>query len=223
MKYLFHQEAGQPCIVLRGETFKYIIKVRRHRNGDRIDLRHPDRPEMRYGYTLLSAEGRQAELALEYTETSDVAAARPLHIGWCLIDPKSVEKVLPQLNETGVAQITFIRCTRSQKPHTPDMARLERILESSMQQCGRSRKMRLEHAESVEAFLDTHPETVVLDFCDTVLTDASGIETVLIGCEGGFSEEERRLLAGCPTFRFDTPMVLRSETAAVAAAAKILL
>jgi 16S rRNA (uracil1498-N3)-methyltransferase len=46
---------------------------------------------------------------------------------------------------------------------------------------------------------------------------------VLIGCEGGFSKEERELLQTQEVFRLNTEMVLRSESAVVAVAAKILL
>lgn len=223
MKFLWHEAAGETRITLKDEPFKYLVKVRRHQTGDRIDLRRREEGGRLFTYVLASIEGRRAELELANAEMVEIAASRKLHIAWCMIDPKSVEKVLPQLNEIGVERITFVRCDRSQKQHVPDMARLERILENSMQQCGRSREMQLETADSLEAFLRGHPETVVLDFCEALLGDTSGIDTVLIGCEGGFSSNEKELMAACRTVRFDTPMILRSETAAVAIAAKILM
>ncbi|MEJ2500993.1 MAG: 16S rRNA (uracil(1498)-N(3))-methyltransferase [Campylobacterales bacterium] len=223
MRFLFHEEAGAPSIMLKGEAFKYIVKVRRHRAGDTVALRHPDHSETLYTYRLESSDGRRAELQRLGEAHKEVGAVRPLHIGWCVIDPKSVEKVLPQLNEMGVARITFIACDRSQRQFSPDFDRFRRILEASMQQCGRSAWMALETADSLEAFLDANPQTVVLDFTEETLSESEGIDTVLIGCEGGFSDAERALLSTCRTVRFDTPLILRSESAAVAAAAKILL
>ena len=38
-----------------------------------------------------------------------------LHIGWCVIDPKTVEKYIASLNEIGVDKITFIYADYSQK------------------------------------------------------------------------------------------------------------
>ena len=223
MRFLFHEEAGAETIVLKGEAFKYIVKVRRHRAGETVALRHPQHSETLYYYRIDTLDGRRASLGLEHSERREITAKRPLHIGWCMIDPKSVEKVLPQLNELGVEKITFIACDRSQRQFSPDMSRLHRILEASMQQCGRSEWMALETAQSLEAFIAENPDTVVLDFCDDVLEDVSGIRTVLIGCEGGFSDEERTRLSSCRTVRFDTPLILRSESAAAAVAAKVLV
>jgi 16S rRNA (uracil1498-N3)-methyltransferase len=140
-----------------------------------------------------------------------------------VVDNKSVEKVLPLLNELGVSKITFIYCDRSQKNFKPDFKRYERILESSMQQCGRSEMMIFSEMKDIEAFIADNPQTVVFDFCDEVLEDGEGIDTVLIGSEGGFSESERTFLTEQKVLRLDTPMILRSETAATAIASKILL
>lgn len=223
MRFLFHEEAGGPHVALKGEAYKYIVKVRRQQVGDAVTFRRPDAPEILYTYRMTSSDGRKAELQLESQAELRVGAERPLHIGWCIIDPKSVEKVLPQLNEMGVAKITFIGCDRSQRQFKPDMPRYRRILEASMQQCGRSEWMVLETADSLQAFIGANPNTLILDFCDDTLGDAKTVETVLIGCEGGFSDEERALLSHCRTARLDTPLILRSESAAVAAAAKVLL
>jgi len=223
VRFLFHDEAGAAQVSLKGEDYKYIVKVRRYGVGDSVALRRPDASGTLYTYRIDTSDGRRADLTLVSQAVLQINAARRLHIGWCVIDPKSVEKVLPQLNEMGVAKITFIACDRSQRQFKPDFERYGRILEASMQQCGRSERMVFETADSLESFIAGNPQTVVLDFCDETLGDAVGIETVLIGCEGGFSEAERTLLASCRTARFDTPLILRSESAAVAAAAKVLL
>ncbi|UFS62319.1 16S rRNA (uracil(1498)-N(3))-methyltransferase [Sulfurimonas sp. HSL-3221] len=223
MRFLFHDEAGARQLTLKGEAYKYIVKVRRHGVGDSVALRHPEKSGILYTYRLEHSDGRRAELLLVSEESRVIAAARPLHIGWCIIDPKSVEKVLPQLNEMGVGKISFIACDRSQRQFRPDFERFNRILEASMQQCGRSEWMALETADSLESFMAANPQTVVMDFTEEKLGDTAGIDTVLIGCEGGFSEAERALLASCRTLRFDTPLILRSESAAIAVAAKVLL
>jgi len=222
VRFLFHDDAGAERISLKGEDFKYVVKVRRHQAGDTLALRRREPSDVLYTYRLATVDGRQAELHLLSGEPMRVGAEKSLHLGWCVIDPKSVEKVLPQLNEMGVAKITFIACDRSQRQFRQDFARLERILEASMQQCGRSDWMALASA-SLPEFIAAHPQTMVLDFCEAVLEGTADVETILVGCEGGFSEKERQLLAGCRTARFNTPLILRSESAVVAAAAKILL
>lgn len=223
MRFLFHDEAGALELTLDGEAYKYLVKVRRHKKGDTIALRRREQSETLYTYIMTGVDGRRAELQLEHEQHLTVAAEKPLHIGWCTIDPKSVEKVLPQLSELGVAKITFIACDRSQRQFRHDFDRYRRILEASMQQSGRSERMLLGAVESLEAFMTENPQSVVLDFAEKALAEMLGVDTVVVGCEGGFSDEEHALLRSCRTVRFDTPMTLRSETAAVAAAAKVLL
>lgn len=223
MRFLFDDDAGKEQLTLKGESFKYIIKIRRHQAGDELGFRQKESSEILYRYKIANVDGRSAVLELISAEDEPVSASKQLHIGWCVVDSKSVEKVLPLLNELGVTKITFIYCDRSQKNFKPDFKRYERILESSMQQCGRSEMMIFDEVKNIGTFIQQNPQTVVFDFCDEVLEDGSDIDTVLIGSEGGLSEAERTLLKEQKVFRLDTPMILRSETAATAIASKILL
>jgi 16S rRNA (uracil1498-N3)-methyltransferase len=223
MRFLFDEDAGKETLTLKGESFKYIIKVRRHKVGDELGFRQKEGGDILYRYKIASTDGRSAELDLVSAKEERIAASKPLHIGWCVVDSNVVEKVLPLLNELGVSKITFIYCDRSQKNFKPDYKRYDRILESSMQQCGRSEKMRFDETKNIEAFIKQNPLTVVFDFCDEVFDGSGDIHTVLIGSEGGFSEAERTLLQKQKIVRLDTPMILRSETAATAIASKILL
>jgi len=223
VRFLFDDDAGEKQLLLKGESFKYIIKVRRHKPGDELGFRRRESSGILYRYRVAAVDGRSAVLELISAEEEQTAAAKRLHIGWCVVDSNAVEKVLPLLNELGVEKITFIYCDRSQKNFRPDYKRFERILESSMQQCGRSTKMLFDEVKNIGAFLKQNPQTVVFDFCDELFDGSGEVDTVLIGSEGGFSEGERELLRSQKIVRLDTPMILRSETAATAIASKILL
>ena len=223
MIFLFDEKAGENPLFIRGENFKYLVKVRRHTTGDVLHFRNPSNPEILYSYTVESLTPRELNLILTDWKKENVSPLKQLHIGWCMIDPKSIEKTLPMLNEIGVTKISFIYCKRSQRNFKPDPKRFERILKSSMQQCGRSSFLHFEIHNTLQEFLELYPDVRVFDFCENVLEGENELKTVLIGCEGGFSEEERILLKEKETFRLDTPMVLRSESAAVAVASKILL
>lgn len=223
MIFLYDDNASKECITLKGEQHKYLVKVRRHKEGDLIALRRIDESDILYEYLITQITPRSLELQLQNTKQECVKPKKQLHIGWCVIDSKSVEKVLPSLNEMGVGKITFIYCDRSQKNFKPDFKRYQRILESSNQQCGRSDFMQFVTCNDLGEFVAQNPEVKVFDFCDKSLDDYSEIETVLIGCEGGFSPKEKELLSGLDVFRLDTPLVLRSESATLAVAAKVLL
>ncbi len=222
MIYLFHEEAGSDTITLEGDNFKHMIKARRHGIGDTVHLRKPD-DDQSYFYTITACGKKDARLELTQTQKSHQQQVKPLHLGWCIIDPKSVEKVLPSLSELGVAKITFIYAARSQHQFKVDTKRLERILINSMQQSGRFDMMAIESGLSLQEFIAQNPQALVLDFCDRPLSDHETFDTVILGPEGGFNDEEKALLASHPVRRLDTPMVLRSETAAIAVASKLLL
>jgi len=162
-------------------------------------------------------------LFLEKSEVLEVVAKRKLHIGWCVIDPKSIEKVLPTLNEMGVDTITFIYCSRSQKSFKPDFKRLEKILLNSSQQCGRSSLLKLSISNSLEGFLSENPETVMMNFSEQSLTEKSNVSTIVIGCEGGFTSDEMALFKSENIMGLDTPLILKSESAVCSVASKLLL
>lgn len=223
MIYIFSDDASKNRINLKGEMYKYLVKVRRHKLDDIIYLKNKDSIDTLYKYKISNIEGRSLDLQLISSEIYKLHAKKNLHIAWCVIDFKSIEKVLPILNEIGVNKISFIYCDRSQKNFRLDFKRFERILESSMQQCGRSSFMKFDTYKNIQTFIEKYPDTKVFDFSDTILDKKADFNTVLIGCEGGFSQNEKEFLSSLEVFRLDTPMILRSESAVVAVASKILL
>ena len=222
MQYLYHPEASLPTLELSGDKHRYLFKVRRHRAGERVHLRNLE-DGILYDYRISSMDKKTALLKLESQEASPIIASKRLHIGWCMVDPKSIEKMLPTLNELGVDKITFVYCDRSQKQFKIDRGRLEKILLNSSQQCGRSEMMELDSMESMTAFMVRYPEAHVLHFSDTFLEKDASIETIVIGCEGGFSPEEIALFDEGRIRGLQTPLILRSESATVAVASTLLL
>jgi len=222
MLYLYHKEAGQPQLTLLGDEHRYIFKVRRHKVDDILYLRNLE-DGLLHRYLITYIDKRSVILELKESQTLEVKAKVSLHIGWCIIDPKNIEKVLPSLNEMGVEKITFIYCKRSQKSFKVDFKRLEKILLNSSQQSGRSEMMKLEMADDLESFLKVNPESKMLNFSENKVDSQEHIETIVIGCEGGFHEDEVALFKSENMIGFDTPLVLKSESAACAVASKLLL
>ena len=221
MLYLYNTQAGTPHLSLEGDNHRYIFKVRRHKEGDTLYLRNLD-DGLLHKYIITFMDKRSSNLTLQESSILEIKAKQPLHIGWCVIDPKNVEKVLPSLNEMGVDKITFIYCKRSQKSFKLDFRRLEKILLNSSQQSGRSQMMQLEIAENLTHFLEKYPESKMLNFSKNSFTSSS-IDTIVIGCEGGFHEDEVSLFKTENIVGFDTPLVLKSESAVCAVASKVLL
>ena len=222
MLYLYHKEAGKPQLTLTGDEHRYIFKVRRHKAEDTLYLRNLE-DGLLHRYLITYIDKHNVMLELQESQLLEEKAKHSLHIGWCVIDPKSIEKVITSLNEMGVEKITFIYCKRSQKSFKIDFKRLEKILLNSSQQSGRSEMMKLEMAEDLESFLAQNPQSMMLNFSEKKIGSQSHIDTIVIGCEGGFHEEEVAQFAADKIMGLDTPLVLKSESAVCAVAAKILL
>jgi 16S rRNA (uracil1498-N3)-methyltransferase len=218
MKFILSADAGLKELSVSGEEYKYLIKVRRHGIGDLIAFRSRANLSEEYRYRLDRTDGRNAYFTLQSHHDAPCEALQKLHIGWCLVDPKTIEKTLPMLSELGVSKITFIHCRRSQRNFRLDFDRFNRIMESSIMQCGRTSLIELAESPALSTFLAANPEAVILDFTDEVLRSDEVTGTVVIGCEGGFDESERKHFAAHRVRALKSSMILRSETAVVAIA-----
>jgi 16S rRNA (uracil1498-N3)-methyltransferase len=219
---MLNSNAGSLELSISGEEYKYLIKVRRHKVGETVCFRTKEKLSEEYRYHLERTDGKNAYFSLQSHHHAPCVNERKLHIGWCLIDPKTVEKTLPMLTELGVEKITFIHCHRSQQNFRLDYERMMRLMESSIMQCGRTSLIELGESPALSTFLKAHPDAVILDFGGETLRSDDNIETVVIGCEGGFDESERKQFADYRVRLFSSPMILRSETAAVAIASRLL-
>ncbi|HIP19809.1 MAG TPA: 16S rRNA (uracil(1498)-N(3))-methyltransferase [Sulfurimonas sp.] len=221
--YIFDENAGDDNLSIKGELHKYLIKVRRHSLGDTLFFRNKADITKLHTYKISALEPRVVTLEHISSKVLEVKPTKDLHVAWCIIDSKSVEKVLPSLCEIGVSRISFIGCDRSQKNFKIDFKRYERIVEASMQQSGRTSIMTFDTYKNIATFIDEFPDTKVFDFTQKILQDSSDFKRVLIGCEGGFSENEKNFLESQDVFRLNSKMVLRSESAVMAVTSKILL
>lgn len=222
MLYLYNLHAGTSSLILEGDDHRYIFKVRRHKINDFLFLRNLE-DGLLHRYLITSMDKHTTQLELQESKKNEIIASKSLHIGWCVIDPKNIEKTLPSLNEMGVEKITFIYCERSQKSFKIDFKRLEKILLNSSQQSGRSQMMKLEVVEGLKDFLMKYPESKMLNFSENFFIDDVFISTIVVGCEGGFTEVEIALFKTENIVGFKTPLVLKSESAVCALASKILL
>ena len=222
MQFVYNKDASTPLLIVEDETYKYLFRARRKKIGDIIDFRNLTDDKL-YSYKVVSIDKKSASLELIYGESKPLLPTKDLTIGWCIIDPKNIEKTLPSLNEIGVAKIVFIRCAYTQANFKIKKDRLEKILINSSQQCGRSSLMQIEFTQSLQDYLNKYPQSHLLNFSTNTLADNQNINSIVIGCEGGLSEDETKLFKNEQIVGLNTPTILRSESAVVAVASKIIL
>ena len=222
MQYLFDSEAGVQTLSVKEENYRYLFKVRRQKKDEVIALRNL-KDDFLYFYKIENILKKEALLVLKDKKELVIKPSKYLHLGWCVVDPKTIEKTLPMLNEIGVSKISFIYCQRSQKNFKINFKRLDKIVLSSSQQCGRSVMMEFEEIKSLQNFLEIYPNSAIIDFGGKDIKKTSLFSTVVVGCEGGFSENERKLFENKPIYKLNTPMILKSESAVVSISAITLL
>ena len=223
MQFTYDEFCGSDILEIKDEVYNYLIKARRHKIDDEIYFRNLKDNNI-YLYKINSIDKKRAILNLILTEEKIVLNKNNLHLGWCVVDPKTVEKHIASLNEMGVEKITFIYADYSQKNFKINIEKLEKILINSSSQCGRSNIIKLEVSKSLEDFLKENENVYFLDFSTICIDDKrSEIKTLVIGCEGGFSQNEREKFNKDFVVGFNSSLILRSETAIISAGAKILL
>ncbi|MBE0491606.1 MAG: 16S rRNA (uracil(1498)-N(3))-methyltransferase [Sulfurospirillum sp.] len=222
MQFVYVKEACGDVLELDVKAYAHIFKVRRMRLGASLHVRNL-LDDILYTYIIESIDRKKALLRLVTKKESACVPKKSLHVGWCVIDPKTIEKTLPMLNEMGVGKISFVYAQFSQKNFQIDMQRLNRILISSCEQCGRTVLMELECISNVQEYLTLYPQSAIVDFSQSRLNEDATCSHFLIGCEGGFSQEERALFCEKNIFGLDSQLILRSESAVVGVCAKMLL
>lgn len=211
-------------IEVTGEEHHYLSRVRRHRPGDRVELR--DGGGHGYIAILLSVDTKRASLRVE----EPLEAASPVYPVRLLVAvPKRnlLDDVVRKASEIGVEALTPVITDRSVvKPDPEKVARWRRIAEEALRQCGRPNALKVDDIQPlVEALGKSTGQgsRFILHPGDTELHPSPPVSpapplTVAVGPEGGFTGEEmeRAAALGYRPVRLPMP-ILRVETAAIAA------
>lgn len=148
----------------------------------------------------------------------------PLILGLAILHTEAFDWAVEKATELGVSVIVPVISARVQgRRHHQRVARWQRVAEAATAQCGRSRIPQiLLPTPLMDVLADRRGLVVVANFAGgTGVTGGPEVQlgvTVLVGPEGGFTEEEREALQrfGARSI-FLGPRTLRSETAAVVA------
>ncbi len=222
MQFLYDKRAGENGIEIKDDSYRYLFRVKRYKKGEKIALRNLE-DEYIYFYKIEDVNKKSAYILLLEKERKIIKPKKEFHLVWCVVDPKVVEKTIPFLNEIGVKKITFVYCDRSQKSFKLKYDKLRKIAINSSQQCGRSTIVQMEFIDTLSELFEKYSDIVIVDFGGKKKTDFSDLKRVMVGCEGGFSENEREFFKDKDIIGFDSDMILKSETAAIGISAKVLL
>jgi 16S rRNA (uracil1498-N3)-methyltransferase len=114
MQFVYSCDASNETLTLSGDIYKYLFKARREKIGSFVYFRNLT-DSFLYKYEIFDITKKDATLRLLDKEEKIVESNKTLHLIWAIVDPKTVEKQLPYLNEIGVDKITFFHGEYSQK------------------------------------------------------------------------------------------------------------
>ncbi len=207
---------------LNRDQAHYLFGVMRRRVGDRVDV----------------FNGRDGAWSTDVTEVSkrsgnlrvieQVQQQRDPPDLWLLFSP--IKKTRTDFIVEKAAELGAARICPVQTDHTNSerirQDRLQAHAVEAAEQCGGTFVPPVEALVPLSRALDTWPVDRQLLFCDEAIAgevrsipEIAGPWAILIGPEGGFSEEERARLRATPNAHSASlgPRILRADTAAVAA------
>ncbi|HEX8262659.1 MAG TPA: 16S rRNA (uracil(1498)-N(3))-methyltransferase [Allosphingosinicella sp.] len=146
---------------------------------------------------------------------------------WLLFAPIKrgrIDWLVEKATELGVARLVPV-LTRRTVVDRLNLDRLRAHIVEAAEQCGRTALTELAEPRKLEAVLAAWPSDRALHFADEAgggpMDARSGPAAILVGPEGGFTEEERAAIRALPQSAPITlgPRILRADTAALAAVA----
>jgi 16S rRNA (uracil1498-N3)-methyltransferase len=218
VQFFYHISAKEPTLNINHELYRHIIKSRRTKTGDMVLFRNL-RDDVLYSYVVDKIDKNTATMSLKSSEQTPPQNANKLHIGWCITDPKNISHTIAQLNELNLHKLTFIYCKYSQKNFNINIDKLNKILINSSCQCGRIDTLKIDISESLTKFHATYQDSYVVHFSDNhISTHKQNIKNIIIGCEGGFDDDELNIFHKNKIVGLGKPHILKSTTAVVATA-----
>lgn len=211
------------AVTLDGGAANYLANVMRLRPGDPVRLFDDRSGEW------LAEVADVAKRAIRLTVTTHLAAREAVPDLWLIAAPIKkgrIDWVAEKACELGVARLMPV-LTRRTVVDRLNLDRLRAHMIEAAEQCGRTALPQLAEPVKLEALLRDWPAGRALHFADEAggqpLAEVAKAApaAILIGPEGGFTDEERSAIRGVPDAVAISlgPRILRAETAAAAAIA----
>ncbi len=215
-------------VAIEGQAFHYLCRVMRRTVGDQIKCFDDRTGE--YLAEITAVDKRKCQIMLieklkEREETPDLwLCAAPLKRDrWMIMAEKSCE--------LGISAFVPVQTQRTIIDKIKD-EKLRQYMIEAAEQCERTALPAIHPMQKLTNFLENLPKERTLYFCDErggqnsiemseISIKDNPSAAILIGPEGGFTDEENALIRAHPTAKPISlgPRILRAETAAIAAIA----
>lgn len=219
-------------IVLDERAFQHAIKVLRLREGNELILFNGTGRE--YEATLQQVNKKQATVKITKIEQKDIESPLSVHLALGISKGERMDFAIQKAVELGVTDITPLyteRCVVNldTKREAKRLEHWQGVMISACEQSGRSRLAKIHKPIDIRRNFSELPDSklklTLSPYADQSLkqiTEPDGDVLILIGPEGGLSEQEVQMAIqyGFEPVRMG-PRILRTETAALTALSTI--
>jgi len=212
-------------VIISGDDYKHIVKVLRIKPDNKIILFDSKGTE----YDCIVKDILNKELVAEIINKHEVNRESNLNIVLfqAITKGDKMDLIVQKATELGVNSIYPVATERSEVRNTNKIPRWQKIADESIKQCGRTKSPSVNPEIKFNELFDIPKSDLNLIFYENEkslkiknLKNNKNINSVsiLIGPEGGFSENEVKI-AELNNFKSIGvgPRILRSETASIAA------
>ncbi len=205
------------------------LKVFRYRAGDEVVLFDGISTERLYKIVEIADDAVHVELVTEFDRK---LPKRHVYLFWSLLKKDKNEWVVQKCTELGVTNFVPVVAERSEKTGF-NSERAEKIAIEAAEQCGRSDIPHMREPIGLKEALDEYKDKVNLLVAEEayesleVSAEKAADEKpvgVFVGPEGGWTENELTLFKEAALDGLELGhLILRAETAAVAAVTKLII
>lgn len=221
-------------IILEGDEFHHLTNVMRSRIGERVCLFNGD-GTFYFGNVKTIAK-KYAEIEIVETQKSNNEPTINLTVYQALAKGDKLSLIMQKITEIGASELALFDSRFCDvKANTHKQERMESIAVSAAKQCGRasitnttgihSIKQVSEQIKNYDAFYVAYENKDGNTLAKDLLENKDKIKNVavMIGAEGGFAEDEIKLLEenGAKIVSLGN-RILRTETAAIVTAGVIM-
>lgn len=219
MFFAFPEDITQDELVIKGQEAVHITRVLRSEEGDNMYATDGNGNRYRCKISHIKKHELRAEILQQEYEKKPLPLVT-LCVG-ILKKRDRLEMAIEKSVELGVDEIIVFRGMHSQKEHIR-MERVQAVALSAMKQSLRSWLPKIAIEDSLERALNHSLESSMLIIADETKKDFTNRRKqsdhyfLVVGPEGGFSEEERKLLLKHNAIPYSLGNKrLRSETASI--------
>jgi 16S rRNA (uracil1498-N3)-methyltransferase len=211
--------AAEQHVIIDGNQAHYLISVMRAKPGGFVKLCDDMTGEWLGEIVAVSRRALDVRLVEQLRPRETVP---DLWLIAALIKKNRFDWLVEKACELGVARLQPLITDRTIVDRVnPERLRLQAI--EAAEQCGRTALPDLCEPASLSALIANWPEDRIVYFADEnggePFNPAPGPSAIMIGAEGGFTDQERAAIRAIPQAKAITlgPRILRAETAAIAA------